>query len=1043
MKRLFAGLILSILVITIFPGPLAAAEDAATLVSFKGTVMISENGKDGWMPVKLGMSVPEGYYIRSGKNSEAALMLKDRSQIRLRHNSVLQLKKSGSAPAAPKQKKGVLSFLKGELWMRNKRKVIKPDINTASLNMSIRGTELKLVVTEDNETRVTALEGDILAANETGSTVIKRGLEAISRDGGPIETVTVVNPEGSVQWLLITPDVVGPKDRAPAAPDARMAVDLSRLAMGLLVENKTQAALEKAKEALQVMPDNASANVAMATILQTMGQFDPALGHARKGLAADPLSEPALLRSVELMLGLNQVAAAQNLMAGFHGEKTARSRMVEGFIHLIKQDLALAEKAFETAVSMDRELARAWLGLGLSLYAQGRVPEGLDKMETASLMNPLSAFPHNYLGKALFENEEYEEAEVEFIRAQQLDPNDPTPHLYMAIMAQDRFRPAKSIRHLNTAIEMNDNLFVSRSRFLLDSDRSVKNINLAAALSALGLNEWARHMGNKAVWEDPANSSAYLFRGSEAISLSRVDVSTLSDLKRAQLLKPVNSNTFPSYTDYNSLIDLPEHMAIAEAYAGTDETYGGTLTLRGGTNRHSYLVSGHTDTTDGPDNHTGSSARYVDVQYKTEPVFNHQFVLGVLGGEDDQEDARPLQNGFAEPNDDDTETDYYQINGGYHWRVSSGQDLLVSLSFQKRDSDALQNRFFEFVPNIYYNWKDLLYQDDERWRAEAIDIIRYNNHAFTFGGSASRLERTLDNNQSILGSGTVLANYNAPTDEPDESELRLFARDLWGITDDLTLDLGAGWCRYDADNKDDVSRFLPQVGAMFDIAGDNLLRAAWFKEIQPDYLSATLQPVETAGFQSVTGVPAGTLTETVGLAFDRQWSSRYFASIDALYTRKKYNSPYSPHPDLAGAWTEQDTKSLGLTLDYLISDCYAVSLTQRFTKVEPNTPGLNRQDSETGIRFTCAWPFGLTLQTAWWMVDQEFDDPAAAGIDGDHFVIGSVSARQSLWNKKLELFLNIDNILDQSYSYSPEESIAGLDLPWQGIFVLAGFRIKF
>ena len=323
MRNLFKRILVPVLFMVWLPGISLAVDDAATLISYKGTVMVSQNGRDGWMPVKKGMKVPEGYYIRSGKNSEAALMLKDRSQIRLRHNSVLQLKKSGSAPAEAKQKKGVLGFFKGEFWMRNKRKVIKPDINTASLNMSIRGTELKVLVTEDNETRVTALEGDILVANDTGSTVIRRGLEAFSRAGGPIETVTIVNPEGSVQWLLITPDVVGPADISPATPDARLAVDLSRAAMRLLVENRPKEALEKAGEALQVRPENAAANVAMATILQPLGRFDQALGHAQQGHKADPLSEPALLRTVELMLGQNKVSAANDLMAGFRGKKTA------------------------------------------------------------------------------------------------------------------------------------------------------------------------------------------------------------------------------------------------------------------------------------------------------------------------------------------------------------------------------------------------------------------------------------------------------------------------------------------------------------------------------------------------------------------------------------------------------------------------------------------------------------------------------------------------------------------------------------------------
>jgi tetratricopeptide (TPR) repeat protein len=1045
MKKIFFKSILLGLLMVWMP-MISLAADAAKLISMKGSVMISADGKDGWKAAAPGMGIPEGFYIKVGKKSEAALMLTDRSQIRLRDNSLIRLKKAGSSPEEKNQRKGILSFFKGEFWMRNKRQVMKPDINTASLNMSIRGTELKVAVDADTgETTVTALEGEIHCKSTVDVKVITRGTEAVARKDGKIRTHTLMNPESSVQWLLVTLHVKGPADEFPATEHARLSVDLAGSAMKLLSENQLENAYETAVEAVRISPENASANIALATILQVRGELDSALMYAQKGLSADPFSEPALLRTVELLLGQNRVQGASRLTAGFKGKKTGLSHMLEGFVFLIKKDADQAEKLFEKAIFLETDLARAWAGLGLSLYAQGKISQGLGKLETASLLDPLSAFPHNYLGKALYEAKEYQEAEVEFVRARQLDPNDPTPWLYLAIMAQDNFAPAKSVQYLQKAIEMNDNRFVSRSRFLLDMDRSVKNINLAAAMSDLGLNEWARHMGNQAIWQDEANSSAYLFRGSEAISLSRVDVSTLSDLRRAQLLSPVNSNTFPSYTDYDSLLEIPEHIQTLEVYAGTDETAGTSLTARGGQNSHSYLASIHMDTTDGPDNHTGSSARYLDLQYKTDPVFNHQVSIGFTGGKQDFEDITALQNGFATANDDETDIDFYQINSGYHWRVSPGQDLLVSLQYQNRDSHRLSARSFELVPNVWYNWADSLYQDDKRYRAEAIDLIKYKSHSMTIGAALGRLRRDIRDRQAITSGGSpgVIVNQQNQTAEPGETEIRVFAKDIWQVSDTLMLDMGLGWCRFDADNKQEVTRFLPRMGAVLKMNTDNLIRASYFKEIQPDYLSATLLPVETAGFSTVTGVPSGTLTESYGLAFDRQWGARYFTSIEALFKKKQYNTPYRPHPDLQKSWTQEDAGSLGVTLNYLLSDHYALSLTQRFARILPDDAGLDRRDSETGIRFTCAYPFGLTLQTAWWFVDQKFDDTQIDSIDKDHFILGSLSARQRLFDKKLEIFLRLDNILDQSFSYVPEESMAGINLPWQGIFFLAGFQVKF
>ena len=1029
--------------ILLFLTSVSFADEAAVLISTKGSVLISENGQDEWIKADSGISIQEGWYVKVGKNSEAALMLKDRSQIRLKDNSTICLKKSGSAPGEKKQKKGLLSLFKGQFWMRNKRKVIKPDIHTASLNMSIRGTELKVMVSPDGETRVTALEGEILCENKLSSIVISRGTEAVARKGEAIKTHKLINPDDSVQWLLVTLKIAGPKDKFPATSEEMLAVELSQNSMDLLAGNQMEKAYEKALEAINISPDTASANIAMATILQVQGKLEKALTFAQKGLQEDPDSEPALLRNIELLLGLNQTENAESLLALFKGEKTSISHMIKGYIHLLKYEFPMAEQAFNTAISMEKEISRAWVGLGLALYAQGKIGQGLDKMEIASLLNPLSAFPHNNLGKALYEAKEYKQAENEFVRASLLDPNDPTPYLYLSIMAQDNFEPAESIRQLKKALDMNDNRFVSRSRFLLDMDRSVKNINLAAAMSSLGLNEWGRHIGNKAVWQDNSNSSAYMFRASEALSLQRIDVATLSDLKRSELLKPVNSNTFPSFTDYYSLLELPEHNQTLEAYAGTDETFGSSLTFQGGKKKQSYLVSAHFDTTNGPFDQTGSSSRYLDLKYKVEPVFNHQFSVGIIRGKGDYEDTRPLQNGFTQPNSGDTNYDFLNIGTGYHWIVSSQQDLLVSLQYQDRDSGILRNRLITPSWGSQFNWQNSFFQDDKRYRAEVIDLIKFKDHKLTIGGILGKRERNINDFQtfqSLYPTSTVLSQSNHQ--DPEETEIKIFAKDLWAISNNMLLDLGLEWCRFDADGKSDISRWLPQIGAVWGLKGNNLIRAAYFREIQPDYLSSTLQPVEVAGFSSVTGVPSGTLTEFYGIALERQWATRYFTSIDLQMKKKDYNSSYFPHPDLSGSWLKEETKSLGFTLEYLLSDRYAVSFTQRFKNIEPEISEFDRKDSETGIRFTCVYPFGLSFQTALWFVDQKFDT-AASGINGDDFIIGSISARQSLFNKKLELFFNIDNVFDKKFNYVPEEPTETLQLPWQGIFFMAGFRIKF
>lgn len=98
------------------------AEEAAVLISSKGSVLISENGKDDWVKAGSGISIQEGWYIKVGKNSEAALMLKDRSQIRLKDNSIICLKKSGSAPGEKKTEKRPVKFIQGWILDEEQKK---------------------------------------------------------------------------------------------------------------------------------------------------------------------------------------------------------------------------------------------------------------------------------------------------------------------------------------------------------------------------------------------------------------------------------------------------------------------------------------------------------------------------------------------------------------------------------------------------------------------------------------------------------------------------------------------------------------------------------------------------------------------------------------------------------------------------------------------------------------------------------------------------------------------------------------------------------
>ena len=169
--------LLPVLSLAFFSVNAHADSGAGQIVLKKGNVQVSQDGGNTWVEAQVRKPLPQGTYVRVGKGGEAALLLADRSQIRLREGSVLELKASGSAPGEVKKKKGFLRLLWGKLWFRNKRKTPKPQFQTPVVVAAIRGTEMTIAVDKDGKTEVVVLggQGPLLQRQRTGRSRPGRG----------------------------------------------------------------------------------------------------------------------------------------------------------------------------------------------------------------------------------------------------------------------------------------------------------------------------------------------------------------------------------------------------------------------------------------------------------------------------------------------------------------------------------------------------------------------------------------------------------------------------------------------------------------------------------------------------------------------------------------------------------------------------------------------------------------------------------------------------------------------------------------------------
>ncbi|MBF0100420.1 MAG: FecR domain-containing protein [Desulfobacterales bacterium] len=1027
-----------------------AATFAGKLISAKGNIEYSEDGGINWKPATLLMEFPEGTCVRVGNDGNAALLLNDHSQVRLRSGSLLCLKKSGSSPGEAPEQKGHYLLEKGNLWFRNKRKGPKPVFETPVITASIRGTEMAISVNDDGQSEVTVLEGNVLCANGFGESAIARGQSAIIKTGSAPQVVTLVKPENAVQWLLITPEITGPKDMDIAVASEKDAVASAQQSMTLLAQNDIEGALKLAQVSVTQAPSRATPHVALATILQTKGQFEEALVHAKTASSIDPNSVPALLRTVELFLGLDEVDKAATHIQQFSGQKDARIDMLHGYVALIQLDTEKAKTYFNNAIQQYPDMAYAYVGLGIALYSENQIEAGLENMEKACLLDPLAAYPHNYLGKGLYARGEREEAEIEFKRASELDPLDPSPYMYLATLFTDNYRPGEGVLSLEKALQLNDNRLMSRSRFLLDQDKAAKNVSLAWSLSEMGLHKWARSKGNLAVWDDQANSSAYLFRASEAVGLKQVDASTLGDIKRSELLKPVNANTYISYNEYQDLLEIPKIAGSISAVGGNDGTWTGLGDINGGNRQVAFHAAGKYNTTDGPIDGTGRWYGLGSLNVKSVVVSDHEVLADFVGDYIHDKDLRPWQDLDIKRRDQDIKKDYWAGNIGYHWKQKPGMDLLCLVQYSGSDSDTFtqfqrMNMAFKLPEYIVSK----INSDTETWRAELLELFKISNHNLSLGMSWKNTSGKSYIDQEVKYDVDWLSGqrYNRSLPNSHNDEQRVYFRDIWKLPVGIYADLGLAYCQLDGVWRDTAGkdyrkkRTLPHAGLAWNLSAQDTFRIGYFQELQPDYLSGTLQPVEVAGFSTITGTNSGTLTEYYGFAWDKQWHSQVFSTATLYRRDRQYPGNFASHPE-AETWREESTDGFNVTLETLITHELALALIYELRQVNPIDPDRERLDHDLGSSVTYVHSSGWRYQLGLHYVHQDEGKGFKTNL-GDSFFIGSMSFDKSLFDKKVNIFFHWENIIDSDFQYLVIENSESAQLAWQKTLVKLGVTWNF
>ncbi len=154
-----------------------------------GKVDILPSRKTDWEKAKYNMAVASGDRIRTALNARAELQMPDGSVIRIRENTIFDVKEI-KTPERHNEDKMSFTLWAGDLWAQFKKVVSDRqtrEIESPSAVVAVRGTTLEINVDQNRATRVRVFEGrvNVKAKDVAGEVTLTSNQESTVEQGKP------------------------------------------------------------------------------------------------------------------------------------------------------------------------------------------------------------------------------------------------------------------------------------------------------------------------------------------------------------------------------------------------------------------------------------------------------------------------------------------------------------------------------------------------------------------------------------------------------------------------------------------------------------------------------------------------------------------------------------------------------------------------------------------------------------------------------------------------------------------------------------------
>jgi tetratricopeptide (TPR) repeat protein len=671
----------------------------------------------------------------------------------------------------------------------------------------------------------------------------------------------------------------------------------------------------------------ATEHLAASYRLQAAFRLPEALDHARQATEQAPNLGLAWTRRAELAFSLGRIREARSHLdrALELSPDHPAAWTLRGFVHAADNRLPEALAAFERAIALDPGLADAWLGRGLVRIRQGDLQSGRTDLLIAAAREPQRSLPRSYLGKAFADSAPFRSpalprlAQHELSLAQTLDPNDPTPWLYSALLHQQGNQINPAIQDLHESQNRHDQRGLFRSQLGLDQDRAVRSANLAQLYRDAGFPEIALREASHAIDDDYANAAAHLFlansydlrRDPRRIHL-RYETPWYSEFLLANLLAPVGagslSQTIANH-EYSRLFTRDRFGLVnATSWTGNGDWLQRSAQF-GQQGNVAYSLDALYSSRVGQrlNNDSEELALGATVKIQAGPADDFLFQASYFNAESgdllqryDPNDALPGLR-IEERHEPTAQIGWHHTwNPGHHtlalvspWNVSLdyvNPDHRVPYTFEDNTGLGTWNQGVIPLDAYRSHLTGVAFELQQIWQSETHTVV-----------AGARVQTGRFDTHAQLNPADFSDDIPAVSDtDPHLARLGFYAYDQWKPVEAITMTAGLSYDHLTQpinfrsapvlEGDESRERLGPKLGVATRPWRGGTVRAGWSRSLGGVSLdqSQRLEPVQVAGFtqayrglfpESLTGSVSGQEMELIGVAWDQRISNHTWTTV--------------------------------------------------------------------------------------------------------------------------------------------------------------------